>query len=63
MAKPPKAELKDYVWCVGCQAYVPKKLLRQESGGLFADDGPRCPAGHSELQDTTEAPHDPPKPS
>ncbi len=62
MAKPPKAELKDYVWCIGCAAYVPKTLLIESRGDIFADDGRSCPAGHTELQDTIEAPSDPPKP-
>jgi hypothetical protein len=63
MPTPPKAELKDYMWCVGCAAYVPKKLLKQEAGFMFTDGQLACPAGHTELQDVTEKTDDPPKPS
>ncbi len=57
MATPPKAELKDYVWCVGCSAYVPKRLLRKNEGFMFASGELACPDGHTELQDVTAEPN------
>ncbi len=64
MPTPPKAELKDYKWCTGCAAYIPKKLLSMTAGFLFGDSQERCPAGHTELLDVSPEPaHEPPQPS
>jgi hypothetical protein len=62
MQRPPKAELKDYVWCTGCQAYVPRRLLRTEPG-FFADGQQTCPDGHTELTDYNAPPAKPDEPA
>jgi hypothetical protein len=58
--KPPKADLKDYVWCTQCEAYIPRRLLRTEPG-FFADGQQTCPDGHTELTDYAKPADEPAK--
>lgn len=47
MPEPTSVNRADYEWCDGCDAFIPKKLLKPRTA-FFSDEvsGWSCPAGH-----------------
>ncbi len=46
--QPAKVDRKDYVYCIDCQGYVLRTLLRVRPASFFNDEpeGKECPVGH-----------------
>ncbi len=45
---PAKVDRKDYAYCIDCQGYILRKMLRERPASFFSDDagGLECPMGH-----------------